>query len=143
MVGYYRASSLVGRRASFDHASLYLRCSPEVKVLLVEVFIVPVFSLMIMSQRKYADTEDYRQSEHQHGSSVRTLEDKDTSQLSVLLSVCLSVRNHMFSLTLDVDDETECQVTNRHCPDACLRPLTGEVSPLESLKRKFERHFKK
>lgn len=41
-----RAQRLVGRRASFHHASLYLRCSPEVKVLLVEVFIVPVFSLM-------------------------------------------------------------------------------------------------
>lgn len=41
-----RAQRLVGRRASFDHASLYLGCSPEVKVLLVEVFIVPVFSLM-------------------------------------------------------------------------------------------------
>lgn len=28
-----RAQRLVGRRASFDHASLYLGCSPEVKVL--------------------------------------------------------------------------------------------------------------
>lgn len=140
MVGYYRASSLVGRRASFDHASLYLRCSPEVKVLLVEVFIVPVFSLMIMSQRKYADTEDYRQSEHQHGSLVRTLEDKDTSQLSV----CLSVRNHIFSLTLAVDDETERLVTNRHRPDA-LGSVLSQVRFLHCnhFNRNFERHFKK
>lgn len=32
--------------------SLYLGCSPEVKVLLVEVVIVPVFSLMVMCTEK-------------------------------------------------------------------------------------------
>lgn len=52
-----RAQRLVGRRASFDHASLYLRCSPEVKVLWVDAFIVPDFSLMGNVHRKNMQTQ--------------------------------------------------------------------------------------
>lgn len=49
MRGYYRASSdWLGGVHRLTMQSLYLGCSPEVKVLLVEVVIVPVFSLMVM-----------------------------------------------------------------------------------------------
>lgn len=63
MSGYYWGElreRLVGRRASFHHASLYLGCSPEVKVLLVEVFIVPVFILTVDVHRENMQTHrDY------------------------------------------------------------------------------------